>query len=66
MRIAMRRPCGVWPAGELHWVKSNVQRHHAAAEAKGVRVVHCCGYDSVPSDLGALMLVEHARTKHGR
>jgi len=25
------------------------------------QIVHCCGYDSVPFDLGVLLLADHAR-----
>ncbi len=38
--------------GETPWVQGVVDRHHAAAQAKGVRLVSMCGFDSVPSDLG--------------
>jgi len=34
--------------------------HHAAA-GTGARIVHCCGFDSVPSDLGVLLLHHAAR-----
>lgn len=30
-------------------------RYDAAAKKSGARIVHACGYDSIPSDLGALM-----------
>jgi len=36
-------------AGEVTWVKRNMEKHHEAAAKKGVKIVHCCGYDSVPS-----------------
>jgi short subunit dehydrogenase-like uncharacterized protein len=32
-------------------------RHHAAAQASGARIVHSCGFDSIPYDLGALYSV---------
>jgi hypothetical protein len=31
----------------------------------GLQVLHCCGYDSVPSDLGAFMLVDYCRSQLG-
>ncbi|KAL6762558.1 Saccharopine dehydrogenase-domain-containing protein [Haematococcus lacustris] len=52
--------------GEITWVKENIARHHKEAEAKGVKVVHCCGYDSSPSDLGTLMMVRHCAEKLGK
>jgi short subunit dehydrogenase-like uncharacterized protein len=33
-------------------------RHHETATRTGARLVHCCGFDSVPSDLGALFTVQ--------
>lgn len=51
--------------GEVSWVKRSVARHHAAAASKGVKVLHCCGYDSVPSDLGTYMMVAHCREQLG-
>jgi short subunit dehydrogenase-like uncharacterized protein len=39
---------------------------HDAAVAKGVKIVHSCGFDSVPSDLGTRMLVDHMRAALGR
>lgn len=39
--------------GEPPFVAQTVERFHEAAEAKQVAVVSCCGFDSVPHDLGA-------------
>ena len=33
--------------------------HHATAHASGARIVHACGFDSIPHDLGAQFTVEH-------
>ncbi|GBF98360.1 saccharopine dehydrogenase [Raphidocelis subcapitata] len=52
--------------GELNWVKRIIARHHEEAEAKGVKVVNCCGYDSVPFDIGTLVVVDHIRNKLGK
>jgi short subunit dehydrogenase-like uncharacterized protein len=43
-----------------------IEAHHKEASAKGVKVVHCCGYDSTPFDLGVLLLADHARKNMGR
>ncbi|MEO7326967.1 MAG: saccharopine dehydrogenase NADP-binding domain-containing protein, partial [Minicystis sp.] len=51
--------------GEPHFVRATIDAHHETAKQKGVRVVSCCGFDSLPSDLGVLMLAEHAR-REGR
>ena len=43
--------------GEAHFIRASADKFHAEAKAKGTRIVHCCGYDSVPSDIGALLCV---------
>jgi short subunit dehydrogenase-like uncharacterized protein len=47
--------------GETAHVRRMIDRHHAAAERSGARIVPFCGFDSVPSDLGVLLLVSHFR-----
>lgn len=53
-------------AGEVHFMRKTTATLHASAAAKNVKVVHSCGFDSVPSDLGTLLLVQHMKTKLGR
>lgn len=38
--------------GETPWVKTLIDRYHTQAAADGTRIIPCCGFDSVPSDLG--------------
>jgi short subunit dehydrogenase-like uncharacterized protein len=52
-------------AGETPWVRDLIDRHHARAAAEGTRLVPCCGFDSVPSDLGAWRVVQELRERHG-
>jgi short subunit dehydrogenase-like uncharacterized protein len=47
--------------GEPQFVRAMIDAHHERARATGARIVHCCGYDSIPSDLGTLMLQDLAR-----
>jgi saccharopine dehydrogenase (NAD+, L-glutamate forming) len=44
-------------AGEPEFVDLTYVRHHARAEETGARIVHCCGFDAIPSDLGAYYTV---------
>lgn len=44
--------------GEPEFVDLMYVRHHATAERNGARLVHCCGFDSIPHDLGALFTVQ--------
>ena len=48
-------------AGEVLFVRQSIDRFHDLAVSGGVRIVHSCGFDSVPSDLGVLLLHERAR-----
>ncbi len=49
--------------GEVTFIRRMIDRHHAEAAASGARIVHTCGYDSIPSDLGArfVALAYHAQ-----
>ena len=38
--------------GETLFVRRSIDLAHAKAQASGARIVHACGFDSVPSDLG--------------
>ncbi len=42
--------------GEVLFMRETSERHHARAKASGARIVHACGFDSIPSDLGVLLL----------
>jgi short subunit dehydrogenase-like uncharacterized protein len=46
--------------GEVLFMRETAERHHGVAEASGARIVHACGFDSIPSDLGVLLLHEAA------
>jgi short subunit dehydrogenase-like uncharacterized protein len=51
--------------GETFWVRSLIDRHHARAAADGTRIIPFCGFDSVPSDLGALLMVRKVQRDFG-
>lgn len=44
--------------GEPEFVDRIWALHHAEAQRNGARLVHCCGFDSVPHDLGAYFTVQ--------
>jgi short subunit dehydrogenase-like uncharacterized protein len=52
--------------GETPFIREMIDAHHDRAKKTGARIVHCCGFDSIPSDLGTLMLQEHARALGSR
>lgn len=43
-------------AGEPAWIRLMIDAHHETAASTGARIVHCCGVDSIPSDLGVHLL----------
>ena len=43
--------------GENHWVRGLIDKHHAEAASKGIRIIPSCGYDSIPSDIGAFFTI---------
>jgi short subunit dehydrogenase-like uncharacterized protein len=51
--------------GEPSWMHGTIARYSAAAKASGARIVHSCGFDSIPFDLGVFTLQEHAIAKTG-
>jgi len=44
--------------GEPEFVDTVYVRHHQRAVETGARIVHACGFDSVPHDLGVLFTVQ--------
>ncbi|HEU4404644.1 MAG TPA: saccharopine dehydrogenase NADP-binding domain-containing protein [Polyangiaceae bacterium] len=51
--------------GEVQFIRDSIDQNHARAGATGARIVHCCGFDSIPSDLGTHMVYDYARRQHG-
>jgi len=51
--------------GEVPFMHRVLAEHEAAARASGARIVHCCGFDSIPSDLGVWLLQRAARERLG-
>lgn len=52
-------------AGEPQWIRRMIDRYHDEAVASGARIVHCCGFDSIPSDLGTLYAQTAMQDRHG-
>jgi short subunit dehydrogenase-like uncharacterized protein len=46
--------------GETLFIRETIDRFDDLARTNGARIVHCCGFDSIPSDLGVLLLHEAA------
>lgn len=51
--------------GEVQWIERMINEHEATAKRTGARIVHCCGFDSIPSDLGVHFLQQAAMAQFG-
>jgi short subunit dehydrogenase-like uncharacterized protein len=49
--------------GEPPFVADMRARYDATARASGAKIVHCCGFDSIPHDLGAYYTVKALRAR---
>ena len=52
-------------AGEVQWIRKMIDTHHERAKASGAKIVNCCGFDSVPMDIGVWFLQDAANEKYG-
>jgi short subunit dehydrogenase-like uncharacterized protein len=51
--------------GEVPFIRASIDENHEKATETRARIVHCCGFDSIPSDLGVFILWDHARKQGG-
>jgi short subunit dehydrogenase-like uncharacterized protein len=51
--------------GEVPFIRASIDTNHGMAKETKARIVHCCGFDSIPSDLGVFILWDHASRKGG-
>ena len=51
--------------GETQWIKRMIDRYEATAKQTGARIVHCCGFDSIPSDMGVRFLQRQSLERFG-
>ncbi|MDB4260093.1 saccharopine dehydrogenase NADP-binding domain-containing protein [Porticoccaceae bacterium] len=51
--------------GEAHWIGMMKDKYNQAAEASGARIVNCCGFDSIPSDMGVFAMQQRAQAQFG-
>lgn len=52
--------------GEVQWIRQMIQQYEPLAQQSGARIVHCCGFDSIPSDLGVYYLQQQAQQHWGQ
>ena len=53
-------------SGEPGWMHEMIGAHDSAAKASGARIVHSCGFDSIPFDLGVYFLQAAAKQRFGK
>lgn len=53
-------------SGELLFVKDMIRKHDARARESGAIIMPCCGYESLPFDLGSALAASRYRERFGR
>ncbi len=51
--------------GEVQWMRKMIDKHHETAKMNGTKIVHTCGVDSIPSDLGVYFVHKEANKRTG-
>ena len=51
--------------GEVQWMHKMINKHHELAKSNGTKIVHTCGFDSIPSDMGVYFIQREAEAKRG-
>ena len=52
--------------GEPAWMRKMIDAQEAQARRSGARIVFSCGFDSIPFDLGVLMLQNEMKARFGK
>jgi short subunit dehydrogenase-like uncharacterized protein len=52
--------------GEVQWIRRMIRSYEPRAKKSGARIVHCCGFDSIPSDLGVHFLQQASLERYGK
>ena len=51
--------------GEAYWIKKMLDKYQLRAQKTGARIINCCGFDSIPSDLGVYFLQQVSQQQLG-
>ena len=46
-------------------MREMISAHQQTAKDSGARIVHTCGFDSIPSDIGVFFLQKEMQRRHG-
>ena len=50
--------------GEVPFIRDSIDKFHEKAKRNKCRIIHSCGFDSIPSDLGVLLLQKESLGKY--
>lgn len=53
-------------AGEVPWIRRMIDAHNGTAKRSGAIIVNCCGFDSIPSDIGVWFMQREAQERFGQ
>ncbi len=53
-------------SGEVPWMRKMIDQHHETAKINKVKIVHACGFDSIPSDMGVYFTQRESKTQTGQ
>ena len=51
--------------GEVPFIRESIDSYNTIAQDNNCRIIHSCGFDSIPSDIGVLMLQKEAIKRYG-
>lgn len=51
--------------GEVQWISRMLNKYEDTAKASGAHIVHCSGFDSIPSDMGVYFTQREAKKSWG-
>ena len=52
-------------AGEVQWMHKIINSYHEEAKINGSKIVHACGFDSIPSDMGVYFIQKEVKSRTG-
>ena len=53
-------------SGEPQWIRRMIMQYEQRAITSGARIIHSCGFDSIPSDLGVYFLQQQSHVRFGQ
>ena len=51
--------------GEVQWIRKMIDKYHEKGKLKNIKIVHSCGFDSIPSDMGVYFIQKELKKIKG-